>query len=62
MIPSLILPAVLMTASPINVVDPPPALLPLPSERQLAWHDRGTYAFIHFNMNTFTDVEWGEGR
>ncbi|NCF40780.1 MAG: alpha-L-fucosidase [Planctomycetia bacterium] len=61
MIPSLILPAVLMTAPPPNAVAPPPALLPLPSDRQLAWHDRGTYAFVHFNMNTFTDVEWGHG-
>ena len=34
---------------------------PIPSPQQLAWHERTFYAFIHFNMNTFTGVEWGHG-
>jgi len=33
----------------------------LPSEDQLRWHQMEMYAFIHFNMNTFTGKEWGEG-
>ncbi|MDO5977474.1 alpha-L-fucosidase [Flavivirga spongiicola] len=43
-----------------NVTKPKP-YGPIPTERQLAWHDMEYYAFIHFNMNTFTNMEWGDG-
>lgn len=33
----------------------------LPSEAQLKWHEMNYYAFVHFNMNTFTGDEWGAG-
>ncbi len=33
----------------------------LPSPRQLEWAETEYYMFVHFNMNTFTDMEWGTG-
>ncbi len=32
-----------------------------PSPRQLIWHKRQQYAFVHFSINTFTGREWGLG-
>lgn len=42
-------------------VKPPEPFGPVPSERQLAWHDMEYYMFVHFTVNTFTDKEWGYG-
>lgn len=33
----------------------------LPNARQLAWHERPLYGFVHFTLNTFTGKEWGYG-
>ncbi|MFN8443961.1 MAG: alpha-L-fucosidase [Caldilineaceae bacterium] len=39
----------------------PQPLLPVPSPRQLAWHQMEVYGFVHFTVNTFSDKEWGYG-
>ena len=44
----------------MNILDPRP-YGPLPSPRQLAWHALEFYGFIHFTVNTFSDLEWGYG-
>lgn len=41
---------------------PPSPFGAIPSPQQLDWHDLEYYAFVHFNINTFSDVEWGHGK
>ena len=44
-----------------KIVAPPSPILPVPTPAQIVWQEMEFYAFIHFNMNTFSNMEWGMG-
>lgn len=52
------------TMSPEALANPdnePAAVQPVPSPRQLKWQQTEFYAFFHYGMNTYTNLEWGNG-
>lgn len=58
---SLLSGMVMLWTTACRQVTPPEPVLPLPSENQIAWHKMEQYAFVHFGLNTFNDMEWGFG-
>ena len=58
---NLVIAFLLLSLYSCNKIEPPKPVFPVPTERQLIWHEMEFYAFIHFNMNTFSNMEWGFG-
>ena len=44
-----------ISISACSHISPPEQFGPVPSERQLAWHEMEYYMFVHFTVNTFTE-------
>jgi len=44
--------------NPDNV---PAPVHPVPHPRQIKWQETEFYAFFHYGMNTYTNLEWGTG-
>jgi len=42
-------------------INPPKPFGPVPSENQMRWQEMEYYAFVHFSVNTYTDMSWGNG-
>ena len=42
-------------------INPPKPFGPVPTENQMRWQEMEYYAFVHFSVNTYTDMSWGNG-
>jgi alpha-L-fucosidase len=60
-VPLLLLLGAVISHAADPSVKPPLPYGPVPSERQMRWHEMEFYGFVHFTVNTFTDKEWGYG-
>ena len=53
---------VFFVVSGCSVPEPPAPYGAVPDPYQIEWQKMEYYMFVHFSPNTFTDVEWGDGK